>query len=317
VRSSLLLWVVPSILAACIMLSAEVIDYDKYNDNKQAEQKHSTKEPDVPLVGIFRVLYDKPEIITALATGVIAWFTWTLAKATRGLQELAIKQSEDTANSIREAARAATAMEQVSDSLSKSAASAAFSVETSRQIAERQKILGAMQLRAFVFPVNIFSHWVNLEDIDQYGWRMRPVWQNSGATPTKNLKIHAWGELRDSRLPDGFDFDASSQEIGSVGSGLIPPRLTLHGGLVPPGKALTPSDILQIYEGKKIFYMWGWARYNDVFEDTPQHITRFCWVVTPVGDPLSFKPNSVVAEEKMSFPFLFHTEGNCADEECG
>jgi hypothetical protein len=80
-----------------------------------------------------------------------------------------------------------------------------------------------------------------------------------------------------------------------------------------PKAAISLQDILDSQHGTKWLYIWGWARYSDVFANTPQHITRFCWVITPVGDPLAFDPN---VPSGIDFQTVHHTEGNCADDEC-
>jgi hypothetical protein len=40
-----------------------------------------------------------------------------------------------------------------------------------------------------------------------------------------------------------------------------------------------------VQQATLFLYLWGWVRYFDVFPDTKEHITRFCGVVMPVGDP--------------------------------
>ena len=198
----------------------------------------------------------------------------------------------------------------------KIANAAQLNAKNSAKAVEVMQANANTQLRAFVFPVNIFSLWEKIPDTNLYGWRFRPRWENSGVTPTKNLIIHAWGELRETQLPADFDFNYPTDDTAPA---LIPPRLTLNGGIVPqnPHAHITPQDILDIQSGKKIFFMWGWAKYNDVFSGTPQHISRFCWMITPTGNPLLFNPGSTNPEEQLSFPYVYATYGNCADEECG
>ena len=170
--------------------------------------------------------------------------------------------------------------------------------------------------RAFVFPVGLAQFWEHVQETNLYNWRFRTNWQNSGETPTKNLTIHASGMLRDTPLPVDFNFNYSTQDTGT---GLIPPKMTLAGGVVPriPTPALSPQDILDIQAGTKFFYIWGWARYLDVFPNTPQRVTRFCWILTLVGDPRVFRPESTNIQERLTFGYLYCPQGNCADEECG
>ena len=127
--------------------------------------------------------------------------------------------------------------------------------------------------------------------------------------------MHTNYALRDTPLPNGFDFN---YETNLIGKGLIPPNTTIMGGLAPPpaDPAITKDDILDIYAGHKFLYIWGWIKYFDVFPNTPQRITRYCWMIVPVGDPTTFVPNSQKSSEMLVFPSIHHHEGNCADDEC-
>jgi hypothetical protein len=166
--------------------------------------------------------------------------------------------------------------------------------------------------RAFVFPLGIRGLWDLDKNTNTYHWRFRPVWKNSGDTPTRNMTMHTECIITTAPLPTGFNFNYSTTQIGKA---LIPPNTDALGSLAPnmPKAAISPQDILDSQHGTKWLYIWGWARYSDVFANTPQHITRFCWVITPVGNPLAFDPNVPAG---IDFQTVHHTEGNCADDEC-
>lgn len=172
--------------------------------------------------------------------------------------------------------------------------------------------------RAFIFATGIMPLWDTPTDPANpiYNWRFRPNWHNSGDTPTKNMTMHTECVLRDSVLPTDFNFDYPTTEIGTA---LIAPKITGQGGLAPrmPAPAITPNDIKETQRGKKFLYFWGWARYFDVFPGTPQHITRFCWLVIAIGDPDSFHPEQKPTDaDALQFQYINHFTGNCADEEC-
>jgi|SRR5215469_7572232 len=170
--------------------------------------------------------------------------------------------------------------------------------------------------RAFIFALGLNGFWERDGATGHYNWRFRPLWQNSGETPSKALRNYTGCELRTSPLPVGYNF-----KQGNGSAGLIPPKATLSGGLAPqpPQPALTPQDILDVQAGRKFLYVWGWVKYHDVFPRTKEHVTRFCWLVTPVGDPFAYVPGSQPppALGGLTFQTIHHTEGNCADEECG
>jgi hypothetical protein len=167
--------------------------------------------------------------------------------------------------------------------------------------------------RAFVFATGVAPFWEVDSTTNLYNWRLRPNWKNSGDTPTKNMTMHSECVLRIAPLPTDFDFNYPTTETGTA---LIPPNTEAGGGLAPryPGPAITPQDILDVQAGQKFLYLWGWARYFDVFPDTPQHITRFCWQILPLGDPFAYDPK--VVPQNLTFPNVHHLRGNCADEEC-
>ncbi len=191
---------------------------------------------------------------------------------------------------------------------------AATAAMKSAQVAEDALVIGH---RAFVFPVGLGQFWGAIPGTNLYNWNFRVNWKNSGDTPTKHLIIHSKGILSDTVIPDDFDFNYLAQEEDTV-TGLIAPHLTLQGNVVPayPAPNISPQDILDIQAGIKYFYIFGWAKYFDVFPNTRQHITRFCWLISPIGNPITFKPESPHLEERLTFNYIYNLKGNCADEEC-
>jgi hypothetical protein len=182
--------------------------------------------------------------------------------------------------------------------------------EKSADIAKEAMIAGE---RAFVFATGLTPFWEIEPTTNLYNWRFRPNWKNSGDTPTKRMTMHSECVLRTAPLPTGFDFAYQTTEIGTA---LIPPNTETQGGIAPrpPAPAITPQDILDVQSGRKFLYYWGWAKYFDVFPGTPEHITRFCWQVLILGDPLAYDPS--VKPQNLTFPQAHFTEGNCADDEC-
>jgi hypothetical protein len=182
--------------------------------------------------------------------------------------------------------------------------------EKSVDIARDAMIAGE---RAFVFTTELIAYWELDPTTNLYNWRFRPKWKNSGDTPTKHMIIFSECVLRTAPLPVGFDFNYPTRDTGTA---LIPPSTEAAGGVAPrfPAPAITPHDILDVQTGRKILYYWGWAKYFDVFPDTPEHVTRFCWQVLPIGDPLAYDPK--VFPQNLNFSTINHPEGNCADDEC-
>jgi hypothetical protein len=171
--------------------------------------------------------------------------------------------------------------------------------------------------RAFIFAIELAAFHEPDAASGSYVWRFRPQWRNSGDTPTRRMSLYVECELRNTPLPPGFRFE----DRRPSGVGMIAPKANAFGGIapVPPQAAITPQDIVDSQAARKFIYLWGWAKYFDVFPSTNQHITRFCWLITPVGDPRAFVPNTPgfpPAPGTMAFGFVHHDEGNCADNEC-
>ena len=166
--------------------------------------------------------------------------------------------------------------------------------------------------RAYVFALGMNGAWELNPETSRYDWRFRPTWRNSGATPTRNMAMHTECVVRSSPLPAGFNFNYPTMQTGNA---LLPPTAEVPGEIAPapPIAAVSAQDLVDAQRKLKFIYVWGWARYSDVFPGTAQHITRFCWLVTPVGDPLAFTPGNPNA---LRFATVHHADGNCADEEC-
>lgn len=166
--------------------------------------------------------------------------------------------------------------------------------------------------RAFMFPTGLKQVFEMDIATGLYNWRLRPEWRNSGETPTKNLTTYVECEIRNSLLPANYGFIHDTDPA----SGIIGPNQTIWGGNAPRGAAITPQDILETQVYRKFIYLWGWAKYRDVFPATSQHTTRFCWLILVTGDPMKFDP-IVVGQPPtpgtVSFQYLQHTEGNSAD----
>lgn len=181
-------------------------------------------------------------------------------------------------------------------------------------IAERALVAGQ---RAFVFAQGISSYWEKDEQTQTYSWRFRPHLENSGSSPTKNMTMFTRCMLLDQALRTGFDFEGNSL-AANIGSGLLPPKTTLEGGISPqnPENAISPQDIAEAQAGRKYLYLWGWIKYNDVFPGTLRHITRFCWLVVADGDPMAFVPGTKPPDRgSLKFSTIHHPEGNSSEDE--
>ena len=90
------------------------------------------------------------------------------------------------------------------------------------------------------------------------------MWQNSGTTPTRDAKSHISWVRSLSPLPDNFRFaDLGTPKPHENTPFVLGPKATASGSTI----TLTPNDISLMLMKKEHFYIWGWVRYRDVFEN--------------------------------------------------
>jgi hypothetical protein len=259
----------------------------------------------VRAVGHFVEYHDRA--IETLSTFFVACFTYTLWRATEKLGVMAVEQGNAMERSITESSRAADNMEAIATSVEVSATAASQSIAVLRET-------NTQQLRAFVCTAGIDQKWVVDEQTKTINWVFSVLWQNLGRTPSKKLRVHAHYELRDTPLPADFNFD---YETPHVGKAFLPPGHINPGG----GKFwISAGDLNAVRDGKKFFYVYGWAKYFDVFPDTPERITRFNYAVEVAGDAATpLVPNPIEgrpALDGVSLIYRLQNRNNCADDEC-
>lgn len=181
-------------------------------------------------------------------------------------------------------------------------------------IARLQNETTRAQMRANIFSTQLNWYWIADPAGGPYHFRVGPVWSNTGETQTKRLRIHSLCHISATPLPPGFNFEYPTPNFGT---GLIAPRSSNTGGEYPgfPHAPISPQEIFDAQNNIKFIYLYGWARYYDIFPKTVEHITRYCWIIRIIGDPFTFVPND--PQHELRFSFVMHTEGNSADEESG
>lgn len=164
-----------------------------------------------------------------------------------------------------------------------------------KQMVKETVISSQNAQRAFVFIKNFD---VNFQQVNQV--IINPVWENSGDTPTKKMRNHVNWTYFVTDIPPDFDFpDITGEESTAV---LIGPHATLNTSPLE----INMQCIDNVAQGKGHLYIWGWAEYNDVFENTNRHRTEFCSEVLI----------SKISETEISIRFRLYKLHNGADEEC-
>ena len=117
--------------------------------------------------------------------------------------------------------------------------------------------------------------------------RIAPTIQNSGITPTRNLRISTNWKAWHGELPPDFVHNYSR----------APDRLFLGPrGRAEIGSALIPMrDVQAAIEERLDIYFWGRATYEEIFEGSEPHFIEFCYRLeaegaTPGSISLNFTP---------------------------
>jgi hypothetical protein len=168
-------------------------------------------------------------------------------------------------------------------------------VATKQMVKETIKS-GQNTQRAFVFV----KHFEVIAIISPKSIIIIPTWENSGDTPTRNMRNHVNFQYFDNDMPSDFNFpDYDGEEETPV---LIGP----HASMPASPLAIPPDCYGKLVKGTGHLYIWGWAEYNDVFDDTIRHRTEFCNEVLI----------SETEDHKVATRFRLYKLYNGADGEC-
>jgi hypothetical protein len=162
--------------------------------------------------------------------------------------------------------------------------------------------------RAFVRSIGFPWLWrADFGRPGKYFYDITPVIENAGATPTVHMKIVVDYAIRETPLPDQFNFPYRTGPADT----LVGPRQTIGANHAE----ILDDDLLAIQNGTKFFYLWGTITYLDVFDGTPLHTTEFCTQITRVlGNPLD--PRDLAVGPKatsVEITFGIHREHNRTD----
>lgn len=130
--------------------------------------------------------------------------------------------------------------------------------------------------RAYIFPLAPQHQFLQREGGEIWGLRLWVPWKNSGTTPASpvNSFIGATWVLNS----DDFQFD--DRALPGHQSFVLGPGAEIPSGTVDI--TLEPLNDLLIHRRGHQF-LWGWARYQDIFQSNRWHIVEFCFRVTVDG----------------------------------
>jgi hypothetical protein len=236
--------------------------------------------------------------IGAVATLMVAAFTFTLWRATKRLWRSAedqlteFRRSLNTAenhaahmaNSVTEAAKTATAMQSLAESFAKNVEIVKAVSEINRGIAVQQKLISELQSRAYISIAFHTAFPQNIERNVRFEARIQIM--NDGNTPAYRLRFRASAEVLPHPLRADFPFPLPDiVATGSV-STVSPRHHKIIQAVVP--KMYSGEESMQIMTGLgQRLHVWGEVTYFDVFGT--ERFVHFCHSITWIGDtPMSY-----------------------------
>jgi len=167
----------------------------------------------------------------------------------------------------------------------------ALTLRAIRRSADQTRRNMAAAQRAFVYLGGL--EWSEAGSV----LRVAPIWANSGATPTRGLRISTNRKASHGELAGDFAYTYVRP----------PEHLFLGpGARAEFGTVYFPiRDVQAALEERMFLYVWGRATYEDMFESTQPHFFEFCYRVEVQGST----PNN------LSVSFAQYGLRNRCDEE--
>lgn len=177
-----------------------------------------------------------------------------------------IAQSRFMADSVRETARFATAMEGVAGSLKTTAAASGESVKGLKQ-----------QMRAYV--TTGIGGAVYQERDKNTKFVATVLFINNGLTPARQVRHKSKAAVLSNPLPPGFDYPLAG---GFIGETIMAPRQSSSVHVVLDD-FIDDSDVASVKSAKgKGLYVWGRIEYEDISGDS--HYTIYCHLLYWITD---------------------------------
>jgi hypothetical protein len=223
-------------------------------------------------------------VIGAVQVWVFGLQASRLRQTIEKMDEIAAGQTQDMRDSISEGAKAAVAMDKVAGFLKINAEKIVESVEINKELAERQKLIGELQTRAFL-AVNFIGV---VPQSNETGYRFEPRIQlvGSGLTPAYKVSHRTAANVLDYPLRDDFNFsfdisaDPSKDSVAMLG----PRNSFILSAPLPRIYSEAEIEEFKNAVAKRIF-IWGKVTYEDAF-GIPRFL-NFCQSVVWMADKTS------------------------------
>jgi hypothetical protein len=154
-------------------------------------------------------------------------------------------------------------------------------------------------------------------------WMARPGIENSGSTPTRNLQWimgPSFTFVSIDKIPEIMPQVDKSQTAASGWTfGTIGPRSRMNLDYPANATGFTDQPFTQIAHGEARMLFTGIIRYNDIFPNTNEHLTKFCYFIrADILDTAKLAPGTPLELSDLGQPYGRQCGGHthCADEEC-
>lgn len=182
-----------------------------------------------------------------------------------------IAQSRSMAESVKETARSATAMEGVAKSLEITATASQQAATAAQQSIDGLR----QQMRAWLTV--IIGGGIYQERDKNLKFDARPLILNTGLTPARNVRYQIKAAVLPIPLPPEFDFPLPEKDLGAGGNCIGAHQSAQMVAIVDD--YVRDEIIEDIKAGKDVgLFNWGLVTYDDVFGGS--HKTEFCQQVT-------------------------------------
>lgn len=157
-------------------------------------------------------------------------------------------------------------------------------------------------------------------------WEISPMLENGGNTNTKEMTFFpaiGWFELKSSPIAASLvdSGDPDKVDLAFQEGKKFPASLGPKSSIPMNTYVITKEDAQNIRDGNLLVYILGQAKYRDIFDGTPEHITKFCFrLFGGIGggqDATSIYGVTRVGLTEIagiSYRMCFHN--NCTDSEC-
>ena len=255
------------------IIPAPKSDAEVAQENAESENRHSTERWGIALAIGTLVIAFAQTLVFCLQLRAFNMQARRLKETIKKMDDVAMAQAADMAKAVAESARAAAAMEGVAESMKANMA-------TTREIADRQKETGELQLRAYVTAIIGTAFYQDRKNGIKFEGKVRII--NTGHTPAKKVFHNTQAAILPVPLPKDYVLPQFAIEV--AGENTVGPHQdrTLSSVVSAYVDDAAVSDIKKgIGSG---LYVWGYVSYEDVFGR--ERKTTFCHLLVWQGDSI-------------------------------